>query len=274
MITLDNVTFGYRSRKLFNDLNLEIESGSIYGLLGKNGEGKTTLMKLIAGLLTPKSGIIDVLGEKPSARRPSLLSEVFVLPEEFEMPRMSINEYATCYGVFYPNFSTTQLHKLLVELDVDANQNLYTMSFGQKKKAMIAFAIACNTKLLLMDEPTNGLDIPSKGHFRRVIASIAQDDRTIIISTHQVRDLDQLIDRILILDNSEILMNASVNEITEKLYFTLLTATDEALYAEQTIHGRWGVKINENQQDSQMDMELLFNAATSNRQVIKKIFNK
>lgn len=274
MITLNNLTFGYRSRQIFGGLNMEIEPGSIYGLLGKNGEGKTTLMKLIAGLLTPRQGGIDVMGEVPSNRYPSFLSEIFMLPEEFDMPRLSIIEYAKCYGVFYPNFSTEQLGRLLTELEVDSMQNLHTMSFGQKKKAMIAFAIACNTKLLLMDEPTNGLDIPSKSNFRRVIASIAQDDRTIIISTHQVRDLDQLLDRVVILDGSEILLNSSVSEITDKLFFTHLDNNEEALYAEQTIHGRWGVKANDQHLDSQMDMELLFNAATSNRQIIKKIFDK
>lgn len=273
MITIDNLTFGYRRRRLFEGLDLQIESGSIYGLLGKNGAGKTTLLKLIAGLLTPKGGEITVLGETPQKRQPSLLSEVFVLPEEFDLPRMTITEYAKYYGVFYPHFSNDQLFKLLKELEVEHDQTLQTMSFGQKKKALIAFAIACNTKLLIMDEPTNGLDIPSKSSFRRVIASIAGDERTIIISTHQVRDLDQLIDRVVILDQSNILLNASVNEITDKLYFTHLEADEQALYAEQTIHGRWGVQHNTANAESQMDMELLFNAVTSNYQTIKNIFS-
>lgn len=273
MITIDNLTFGYRKRKLFEGLNLQLSSGSIYGLLGKNGAGKTTLLKLMAGLLTPTMGEITVLDQTPSKRKPSLLSEIFVLPEEFDLPRMSITEYARYYGVFYPNFSDDQLLTLLKELEVEADQTLHTMSFGQKKKALIAFAIACNTKLLIMDEPTNGLDIPSKSSFRRVIASIANEERTIIISTHQVRDLDQLIDRIVILDESSILLNASINEITDKLFFTHLEPTDHAIYAEQTIHGRWGVQHNTAGAESLMDMEILFNAVTTNSQTFKTIFN-
>lgn len=273
MITINNLTFGYGKRKLFAGLNLQLNSGSIYGLLGKNGAGKTTLLKLIGGLLTPKSGEIVVLSQTPSKRQPSLLSEVFVLPEEFDLPRMSIVEYSKFYGVFYPNFSEPLLLRLLKELEVEADQTLHTMSFGQKKKALIAFAIACNTKLLIMDEPTNGLDIPSKSSFRRVIASVSSEERTIIISTHQVRDLDQLIDRVVILDDSSILLNASTSDITDKLFFTHLDPNDPAIYAEQTIHGRWGVVENSAKAESQMDMEILFNAATTNRQTIKTIFD-
>lgn len=272
MITFDNVTFGYGRRQLFTGLSLELTSGSIYGLLGKNGAGKTTLLKLVSGLLTPRQGSITTLGQCPSHRYPSFLNQVFVLPEEFNLPRLSITEYSRFYGVFYPGFSAEHMHKLLLELEVDPAQNLHTMSFGQKKKALIAFAISCNTALLIMDEPTNGLDIPSKSSFRRVIASVANQDRTIIISTHQVRDLDQLIDRVVILDESSILLNATTQEITDRLYFTHLESSDSAIYAEQTIHGRWGVQRNDHNLDSQMDMELLFNAITTNRQILKQLF--
>lgn len=272
MITINNLSFGYRNRKLFEGLSLNLTSGSIYGLLGKNGAGKSTLLKLIAGLLIPKAGDIRVLEQIPAKRQPSLLRDIFVLPEEFDLPNMSITEYAMYYGVFYPNFNGEQMQSILKNLEVDSCRTLHTMSFGQKKKALIAFAIACNTRLLILDEPTNGLDIPSKGSFRRVIASVSNEDRTIIISTHQVRDLDQLIDRVVILDESNILLNASTDTITEKLYFTHLDAKDEAIYAEQTIHGIWGVLRNDRNLDSQMDMELLFNAVTTNHKTIKQIF--
>ena len=274
MVTIQNLSFSYKARPVFSGLSMELSEGSVYGLLGKNGAGKTTLLKIIAGLLSPKSGSILTLGEIPTKRTPKMLGEVFFLPEEFDLPRMSITEYAKYYGVFYPNFSQKDLDRYLENLEVEANQNLHTMSFGQKKKAMIAFALACNTKLLIMDEPTNGLDIPSKSCFRRVIASIAEQDRTIIISTHQVRDLDQLIDAVVILDESSILLNASVGEITSKLCFTHLSPEEDAIYAEQTIHGRWGVKVNSEALDSPMDMEILFNATTANRAAIKEIFKR
>lgn len=274
MITFKHVSFGYRGGRLFDDLDLELERGFIYGLLGKNGAGKTTLLKLMAGLLFPKTGEIAVLDRIPRKREPGFLSQVFVLPEEFDLPRMNMDEYARVYGGFYPNFSREQLANLMRELEVPEAQKFHQMSLGQKKKAYIAFAIACNTPLLIMDEPTNGLDIPSKSSFRRVIASVANEERTIIVSTHQVRDLDQLIDSVVVLDGSEILLNATTAEITDKLQFVHLEEGAPALYAEQTIHGRWGVQVNESGTESPLDMELLFNAAVANRQAIKQFFNR
>ncbi len=274
MIKFEHVSFGYRGGRLFDDLDLELCRGAIYGLLGKNGAGKSTLLKLMAGLLFPKAGGITVLDRSPQKREPGFLSRVFLLPEEFDLPRMTMDDYARFYGCFYPDFSREQLSALMQELEVPETQNLGQMSFGQKKKAYIAFAIACNTPLLLMDEPTNGLDIPSKSSFRRVIASVADDDRTIVISTHQVRDLDQLIDSVVVLDGSEILLNATTGEITDKLQFVHLDENDPALYAEQTVHGRWGVRPNDSGAESPFDMELLFNAAVANREAIKQLFKR
>lgn len=274
MIKFEQVAFGYRSGRLFDGLDLELRQGAIYGLLGKNGAGKSTLLKLMTGLLFPRSGEITVLGRVPQRREPGFLSQVFFLPEEFDLPRMTMAQYARVYGCFYPNFSQEQLTALLAEFEVPETQNLHQMSFGQKKKAFIAFAIACNTPLLLMDEPTNGLDIPSKGAFRRIIAAAADSGRTIVISTHQVRDLDQLIDAVVVLDSSEILLNATTREVAQRFQFTHLNETEEALYAEQTIHGRWGVRLNPTDEESPIDMELLFNAALANRQTFKNLFNR
>lgn len=274
MIRFEQVAFGYRSGRLFEGLDLELRQGAIYGLLGKNGAGKSTLLKLMTGLIFPRSGEITVLGRVPQQREPGFLSQVFFLPEEFDLPRMTMAQYARVYGCFYPNFSQEQLTVLLAEFEVPAAQNLHQMSFGQKKKAFIAFAIACNTPLLLMDEPTNGLDIPSKGAFRRIIAAAADSGRTIVISTHQVRDLDQLIDAVVVLDSSEILLNATTREVAQRLQFTHLNEADEALYVEQTIHGQWGVRLNPTDEESPIDMELLFNAALANRHTFKNLFNR
>lgn len=274
MITFKNVSFGYRGGKLFDNLDLTLHRGAIYGLLGKNGAGKSTLLKLAAGLLLPRSGEITVLDREPKKREPGFLNRVFVVPEEFDLPRMTMDDYARIYGCFYPAFSHEQLSALMRELEVPEMQNLGAMSFGQKKKAYIAFAIACNTPLLIMDEPTNGLDIPSKSSFRRIIAQAAGEERTIIISTHQVRDLDQLIDSVVVLDESRILLNATVGEITERIQFVQLDEDEPALYAEQTIHGRWGVRSNESGAESPLDMELLFNAAIANREAIEQLFNR
>lgn len=274
MIRFEHVSFGYRKGRLFDDLDLEFRRGAVYGLLGKNGAGKSTLLKLMAGLLFPKSGEVTVLDRVPKKREPGFLAQLFMVPEEFDLPRMTMDEYARIYGCFYPAFSRERLSALMRELEVPEGQNLGAMSFGQKKKAYIAFAIACNTPLLLMDEPTNGLDIPSKSSFRRIIAQAAGEERTIVISTHQVRDLDQLIDSVAVLDGSEILLNASVGEITERLQFVQIDEGEPALYAEQTIHGCWGVRPNDSGAESPLDMELLFNAAIANREAVKQLFNR
>ncbi|MDE5945109.1 MAG: ABC transporter ATP-binding protein [Rikenella sp.] len=273
MITFKDVSFGYRGGRLFDRLDLTLRRGAIYGLLGKNGAGKSTLLKLTAGLLLPKSGEITVLERTPRKREPNFLNQVFFVPEEFDLPRLTITEYGRVYGCFYPNFSTEQLGDLLRELEVDESQRMDRMSLGQRKKAYIAFAIACNTPLLIMDEPTNGLDIPSKSAFRRVIARAADAERTIVISTHQVRDLDSLIDSVVVLDQSRILLNASTAEIVDRLEFARLDEDEEALYAEQTVHGRWGVRPNRTGAESPLDMELLFNAAVGNPDAIQQLFN-
>ncbi|MBO4645974.1 MAG: ABC transporter ATP-binding protein [Bacteroidales bacterium] len=278
MIQLKNVTFRYPRRKpLFSDLSLELEGNHIYGLLGKNGEGKTTLMKLMSGLLFAKEGSIETLGEKACLRRPKMLEEIYFLPEEMYVPSISIQEFETIFSPFYPRFSSEQFHNYMELFEItDFRQNLMRMSHGQKKKVLIAFAMATNCQIVFMDEPSNGLDIPSKSIFRKVMASAADEQRMIIISTHQVRDLHSLIDTILILDQGEILLNAPVEQITEKLLFKVVDTEGEAqtaLYKEDTLRGIYAVFENINREDSKMDIELLFNSALCNRDKIKEIFS-
>ena len=278
MIQLKNVTFRYPRRKpIFADLNLELEDNHIYGLLGKNGEGKTTLMKLMSGLLFAQEGSIETLGEKACLRKPKMLEEIYFLPEEMYVPSITIKKFETVYAPFYPRFSAEQFRKYMEMFEiVDFKQNMTKMSQGQKKKVLIAFALATNCGIIFMDEPSNGLDIPSKSIFRKVMASAADEHRQIIISTHQVRDLHSLIDTILILDRGEILLNASVDRITEKLLFKGVDTAEEAqgsLYQEDTLRGICAVFENTNHEDSKMDMELLFNAALCNREKIKELFS-
>jgi len=212
MIQLQNLEFSYSKKaSLLSNLTLQLEAGRIHGLLGKNGEGKSTLLKLISGLVFPTLGQIEVMGFEPQKRQPEMLQEIFFLPEELPQLTLTVENYEKVYAPFYPNFSSTQFNEYLKEFDVDLkNSMLNKLSHGQKKKVMIAFGLAANTKLLLMDEPTNGLDIPSKGQFRRMVASAVNDDRCLIISTHQVRDLDSLIDSIIIMDGHEIVFNEPV----------------------------------------------------------------
>lgn len=278
MVNIKNVTFSYTKKsKLLTDVSIEFSAGRIHGLLGKNGEGKSTLLKLISGLVFSKQGEIDTLGFNPSKRYPEMLREIYFLPEELPILTMSIGNYEKVYAPFYPNFSAEQFNNYLKEFDLsDKNQMLNKLSFGQKKKVFVAFGLATNTKLLLMDEPTNGLDIPSKGQFRRMVASAIDENRCLIISTHQVHDLDSLIDSISIMDNHEIVFNYSLEEITRKLYFCVADRNDKnpnVLYSEDTLRGMYQVCENKTGEDSKLDIELLFNAVLANKNQIVKLFN-
>ena len=196
MIEIKDMNFGYvPQRRIFDNLNLSLEAGHIYGLLGKNGVGKTTLLKIISGLRFCNSGTVSVFGMKPEKRNPEMLADIYFVTEEMDVPSVSVHDYAKIYAPFYPNFSISDFENYLHQFEiVDMEQKLTSMSHGQKKKVLVSFALATNTKLLIMDEPTNGMDIPSKSTFRKVVASAITDDKAFIISTHQVRDLQNVID--------------------------------------------------------------------------------
>lgn len=263
MIDVKSLSFGYGKKSLFDNLSLSIGPGRICGLLGRNGAGKSTLLKLMAGTLKPGAGDVTVMGHPSFEKRVAMLENVMMVAEEFSLPAVSIERYATIYSNFYPRFSQQLFERLLGEFAVQRTADLNRMSFGQRKIAYLCFAISCQTDLLLLDEPTNGLDIPSKGIFRRVISSIATAERTVIISTHQVRDLDQLLDHVIILDNSKVLVDASVERITERLNFGRLEPGEESIYSEQAVYGTMGVRKNDTGIETPLDMELLFNAAIS-----------
>jgi len=278
MIDIKNLSFGYNKKKLlYKDLNLVFESGNIYGLLGRNGAGKSTLLKNIIGLLFPTTGTISVNGYTPYKRLPSFLETIYFIPEEVYVPALSVNRYIDLFSKFYSGFNSEQFFEYLQRLDVTTEKKLNTLSFGQQKKFIIAFALACNTKVLLLDEPTNGLDIPSKKRFRKLIASVMNDERTILVSTHQIRDLDNLIDHVIIVDNGELLLNASLQEIEEKFCFKILDNEMPGiviLYEEDTLKGKAVVVENINNEDSKINLEHLFNAVTENSAAVKAILNK
>lgn len=277
MIELQNLSFGYTKKKLlYKDLSLNLEAGSIYGLLGKNGAGKSTLLKNMIGLLFPTNGAIHVNGFIPAKRLPSFLETIYFIPEEVYVPPLSIERYMKLFSPFYPAFDKTKFIEYLDHLDVKDKGKLNTLSFGQQKKFIIAFALACNTRILLLDEPTNGLDIPSKIRFRKLISSVFTEDKMIFISTHQIRDLDNLIDKVIIVDNGELLLNASIDNISEKLIFKTVPAiTDHThiLYAEESLKGFTVVARNINNEDSKVNLEHLFNAITEQPVLAKSIFN-
>ena len=276
MIEISNLAFSYKKNNLlFNHLNLQFPQGRIHGLLGKNGAGKTTLLKLISGLLFPDDGIISTFGYEPRLRKPSMLQEIYFLHEEFSIPDFGIHKFVKVYAGFYPNFSHQQFNAYLSEFEIPENSKLNALSYGQKKKVLIAFGVACNTRLLIMDEPTNGLDIPSKSQFRKIIAGIMDEDRCVIISTHQVRDLENLIDSITILDELDVVISEPIEKITEKLCFKVIngnSSNENVLFVEDTLKGKWGVVENLQHEDSKLDIELLFNASFASKNKIQQLF--
>ena len=279
MLKVKNLTYGYRksATKIFNNFSLELEPGRVYGLLGRNGVGKSTLIYLMTGLLTPESGDVEYEGVDVRERRPSTLSNVFIVPEEFELPAISLKQYVAINAPFYPNFSYDDLRSYLGVFEMnDETVNLKSLSMGQKKKVFMSFALATNTRLLLMDEPTNGLDIPGKSQFRRLVASQMSDDRTILISTHQVRDIDRCIDHVVIVDNSRVLLDASVASITAKLRFVengTAADTDEALFSQPSVMGYSLVLPNTGDEETELNLETLFNATLADCDRITGIFN-
>jgi ABC-2 type transport system ATP-binding protein len=277
MVNIENVTFSYSKKtKLLSNLNLQLEAGRIHGLLGKNGEGKSTLLKLMSGLVFPQNGKIDVMGFLPEKRNPEMLQEIFFLPEEFPQINLSIEKYKNIYAPFYPNFSNDQFESYLKEFEIDdKNAIMSKLSHGQKKKIMIAFGLATNTKLLLMDEPTNGLDIPSKGQFRRMVASAITEERCLVISTHQVHDLDSLIDNIIVMEKHEIVFNQAIENITRKLVFRLTERNEiceNVIHTEESLRGMYQVCENTTNEESKLDIELLFNTILLHTAKVKSLF--
>ena len=268
MIDIKDLKYKYAGsrRYVFSDFNLSMESNNIYGLLGKNGMGKSTLLYLISGLLRRNGGTISINGLDTINNRAEMLSEIFLVPEEFDLLPMSLEAYVKMNKPFYPNFSREVLESCLRDFELTPDINLKELSMGQKKKVYMSFALAANTKLLLMNEPTNGLDIPSKSQFRRVIANNMDEGRTMIISTHQVHDVESLLDHILILDHSELLLNASVSDICSKYSFGYRQVgepTDDVLYAEPSVQGSAVITRKQTEEEeTQLNLELLFDAVT------------
>ena len=271
MIQIKDIDFRYPGSKhlVFRDFSLELKENNIYGLLGKNGTGKSTLLYLISGLLRQQQGTVLVDGISAQERKAEMLKDIFMVPEEFELPNVSLATYVKMNQEFYPNFSQEVLDRCLKDFDLPLSLKLNELSMGQKKKAYMSFALATGTKYLFMDEPTNGLDIPSNSQFRKVIANNMTDERMLIISTHQVHDIESLLDHIVILNQNNLLLDASVADICEDYSFEYRTPAemdDTVLYAEPTLQGNAVIaKRKAGSRETQMNLELLFNAAINGK---------
>ena len=274
MIEIKDLAFSYGKTPILKSITTTLEEGRIYGLLGENGVGKTTLLTLLCGLKKVCSGSITTDGENPFDRTPTLLQNQFYLPDEALPVAMKAECFAKERGAFWPDYDHSKFLEIMKEFENDPAKKMNQMSAGQLKKTYISLALACGCKYIFMDEPTNGLDIPSKTQFRSAIMKYTSDDSTIVISTHQVRDLENIIDPIIILDRQDLLLNASVEEITSKLYFDYGTQLHpESLYSEQLPGGFIQVYPNSTGEDSKINVEALFNAVHKNKELIKGMFS-
>ena len=276
MFTINQLSFAYNKRvgNLFQDFSLELNAGNVYGLLGKNGAGKSTLIYLMTGLLTPQAGEVLFDGENVRKRLPKTMSDIFLVPEEFDMPRLSIKQYVDINAPFYPRFSMEDMQRYLdiFEMGGDLSLKLHALSMGQKKKVFMAFAFATNTRVLIMDEPTNGLDIPSKSQFRKLVTTGMSDDKLMLISTHQVRDISDILDHVTIIDQNRVLLNTSFADIMSKVAFRPLQEGDQPLFVLQSPFGPLGAVRAKEGEETKVDLEMLFNATLQNPEAINQLF--
>lgn len=275
MVIIKDLGFSYGSGPVLKNITMTLEEGRIYGLLGENGVGKTTLLSILCGLKKPMAGSVVTDGRNPFDREPGLLSEQYYLSDDNAPVHMKAIDYAMNYGKFWERFDIGKFIEIMGVFETDPELMMDKMSTGQLKKTYICFALACNTRHLYMDEPTNGLDIPSKAQFRKAVTKYTREDSVILISTHQVRDLENIIDPIIILDRQDVLLNASLQEISEKLFFDYSNEVREgALYSELIPGGCIQVFKNVTGEESKVSIEALFNTVHRHKELIKGIFNE
>ena len=270
MINVRSMSFSYsrKSSRVFDSLSFTLPAGEIVGLLGRNGAGKSTLIKLLASLLTPEQGTIEFNGTNVESRGAELYSRMMVVPEEFELPKVTVEKFVRHTAPFYPQFNREQFDNYCKQLEVDISQRFDRLSMGQRKKAYLAFALSCNVELLLLDEPTNGLDITAKSALRSLLASYADGSKSVIIATHQAHDIENLIDRVVMIDDGQIIINQSIYTLQQCFGFGVVGSHD-AIYSTQSVAGEIGIwAADTTEEEGRFDLELLFNAAIRARESV------
>lgn len=271
MLTVKSLSYYYKPNKnILWNINTTLKPGSIYGLLGLNGEGKTTLLKLIVGMLIPKDGSIEFKGHFSSERIAEYFNEVYFLPDYSKLPDLGIEQFGKLYGAFYSKYDHQQYLDCIKEFNIPISNRLRALSLGQHRKVHLSFALACNSSVLLMDEPTNGLDIPSKAVFRKLLSKFINEDRIFLIATHQIRDVDVLFDHLMIMKSGSLVLDENIYQLSKKLKVSKSTAdAEQALYVQEELSGFYYLVHNHSESESKLDIEFLFNAFTNNPKPIE-----
>lgn len=264
MITLDNLTYGYRKGiTAIDSVSTQISSG-MYLLLGENGAGKTTLLKLLAGLLFPRSGQCLIDGTAAGKRDPETMAKLFFLGDNMTYPAQTINIMARIHAPFYPNFSEERLKENLSMFGMNGDEKLQNLSLGNRHKAQVAYALSLGAEILLMDEPTNGLDITSKQILAHMISQCISEDQTLIVSTHNVDNFPNLYDGVIVMSQGHMLLNAPTWQITERVTFRGNMMPPEApLYMEQHFGLYRSIEPNTDESETTIDYTLLYNGLMS-----------
>lgn len=263
MIGLSNVTYWYEPGKdVLQDISATIMDGRIYGLFGLNGSGKTTLLKLMAGLLFPKEGKILCEGEDTVLRKADTLAEIAFMPAEFELKSSeSIRKYVSLNSVFYPLFSRQVLEDCLDAFGINTPDTaLGKLSLGQKHKFMLAFILSLGTKYIFLDEPLNGMDMPSRTAFRKLIARHLREDQSMVISTHVMTDVSKIVSDVLIVRNDGTLFCDSTVNLSQRYSYGISDTDSGAVYAENCAEGYRVLRMNGGFPESEIPMDILFNA--------------
>ena len=214
LLECKNLCKSYDEKQVLKDVNLKIPKGKIIGLLGKNGMGKTTLIKLINDLLTPISGEVLINGKKPGVESKKIIS---YLPEKTYIDReMKVKDAIKYFEEFYDNFDSEKAKKLLKDLDLDANSKIGKMSKGMQEKLQLILVMSRNAELYILDEPLGGVDPATRDYILDTILSNFSEGASVIISTHLISDIERILDEVIFIDKGEIIVTSSADELRNK----------------------------------------------------------
>lgn len=214
LVKCNNLCKEFDNKKILKDVNLTIPKGRIIGLLGKNGMGKTTLLKLINDLLTPTSGEVLINGKKPNIDSKKVIS---YLPERTYLDKsMKVSQIITFFDEFYDNFNKEKAIKLLKDLDLDINSKVSKMSKGMQEKLQLILVMSRDAELYILDEPLGGVDPATRDYILDTILSNFSEGASVIISTHIISDIERILDDVIFIDKGEIVLTSSADELRKK----------------------------------------------------------